>query len=98
MTLQGRVALVTGASQGIGKACAESLAQAGAAVVAAARNQEKLAELVSKIKAAGGQSASLVVDVTDEEQVKSTQSSRRWDNSARSTSWSTTPVSPATNW
>jgi 3-oxoacyl-[acyl-carrier protein] reductase len=70
MTLSGRVALVTGASQGIGRACAVNLAQAGATVLAAARNQDKLNELVSEIMAGDGKAAALVVDVAEEEQVK----------------------------
>ena len=53
MTLSGRVALVTGASQGIGHACALRLAQSGATLALAARNQEKLHELASQIEAAG---------------------------------------------
>ena len=72
MSLAGRVALVTGASQGIGRACAVRLASAGAAVAAAARNQEKLDELVSEIKASGGNAAAFPLDVSDEEQIKST--------------------------
>jgi 3-oxoacyl-[acyl-carrier protein] reductase len=71
MSLTGRVALVTGASQGIGRACAVRLAKAGAAVAAAARNQQKLEEVVGEIAAAGGQSAAFVMDVADEEQIKS---------------------------
>ena len=71
MSLSGRVAFVTGASQGIGRVCAQKLASAGAAVAVAARNQEKLAELVNEIAAAGGKAAAYVLDVTDEEQVKS---------------------------
>ena len=70
MSLSGRVAFVTGASQGIGRACALKLAARGAAVAAAARNQEKLNQLVSEITAAGGTAVACVVDVTDEEQVK----------------------------
>src|ERR1700751_6396198 len=71
MTLSGRVALVTGASQGIGHACALKLAQAGATVAVAARNQGKLDELVGEIMAAGGQAATFPLDVSDEEQIKS---------------------------
>ena len=71
MTLSGRVALVTGASQGIGRACALKLAEAGAAVALAARNQQKLDELVAEIIAAGGRAAAFVLDVGDEEQIKS---------------------------
>ncbi len=72
MTLSGRVALVTGASQGIGRTCALRLAKDGAAVAVAARNQDKLNELVSEIVAAGGKAAAFALDVSDEEQVKST--------------------------
>jgi len=71
MSLSGRVALVTGASQGIGRACALKLATEGATVAAAARNQDKLNELVNEIIASGGKAAAFTLDVTDEEQVKS---------------------------
>src|SRR5579863_7184197 len=71
MSLAGHVALVTGASQGIGRACALQLASAGAAVAVAARNQEKLTELVNEITAAGGKAAAFTLDVGDEEQIKS---------------------------
>src|SRR5258708_38799281 len=71
MKLEGRVALVTGASQGIGHACALALAREGASVAVAARNQQKLDELVAQIAAAGGKATAFVIDVTDEEQVKS---------------------------
>jgi 3-oxoacyl-[acyl-carrier protein] reductase len=72
MSLAGRVALVTGASQGIGRACAIRLASEGAAVAVAARNREKLDELVSEIKASGGNAAAFPLDVSDEEQIKGT--------------------------
>jgi 3-oxoacyl-[acyl-carrier protein] reductase len=72
MKFEGRVALVTGASQGIGRACAQALARDGATVAAAARNREKLDELVAEIAATGGKAAAFVMDVADEEQVKST--------------------------
>jgi 3-oxoacyl-[acyl-carrier protein] reductase len=70
MSLSGRVAFVTGASQGIGRACALKLAAEGATVVAAARNQDKLNELVQEITTAGGKAAAFALDVTDEEQIK----------------------------
>jgi 3-oxoacyl-[acyl-carrier protein] reductase len=71
MTLEGRVALVTGASQGIGHACALQLARHGASVALAARNQQKLDELGGQITAAGGKAAVFSIDVSDEEQIKS---------------------------
>jgi 3-oxoacyl-[acyl-carrier protein] reductase len=72
MTLSGRVALVTGASQGIGRACALKLAQSGAAVTLAARGQEKLQTLADEVVAAGGKAVVFPLDVGDEEQIKST--------------------------
>jgi 3-oxoacyl-[acyl-carrier protein] reductase len=69
-SLQGRIALVTGASQGIGRACAMELARAGAAVVLAARNEVKLAEVVAEIEAAGGQAAAIPLDVASEDSIK----------------------------
>jgi 3-oxoacyl-[acyl-carrier protein] reductase len=71
MSLVGRVAFITGASQGIGRACAMKLATKGAAVAVAARNQDKLNELVSEITASGNQATAFALDVTDEEQIKS---------------------------
>ncbi len=71
MSLSERVAFVTGASQGIGRACAVKLAAEGATVAVAARNQEKLTKLVNEITAANGKAAAFVLDVTDEEQIKS---------------------------
>jgi 3-oxoacyl-[acyl-carrier protein] reductase len=72
MSLSGRVAIVTGASQGIGRACALQLAAAGATVAVAARSQEKLRELLEEITRTGGQGDVFVLDVADEEQVKAT--------------------------
>jgi 3-oxoacyl-[acyl-carrier protein] reductase len=71
MSFAGRVALVTGASQGIGRACALALSRSGVAVAAAARNQEKLSGLVAEIEATGAQAAAFVMDVAEEEQIKS---------------------------
>jgi 3-oxoacyl-[acyl-carrier protein] reductase len=68
--MKGRVAFVTGASQGIGRECALSLARAGARVVAGARNAEKLADVVSEIQAAGGEALAVELDVTSAESVK----------------------------
>jgi 3-oxoacyl-[acyl-carrier protein] reductase len=70
MSLSGKVALVTGASQGIGRACALKLAQAGATVAVAARNQQKLNEVVQQISASGGNASTFPTDVADEEQIK----------------------------
>ena len=68
--LHGHVALVTGASQGIGRACALALAEAGAAVALAARNEPKLGDVVAQIRAAGGEAEAFRLDVADQEQIK----------------------------
>jgi 3-oxoacyl-[acyl-carrier protein] reductase len=70
MNLAGRVALVTGASQGIGRACALKLAKCGAGVALVARNQQKLEELAQEIAQAGGSARVFVADVENEDQVK----------------------------
>src|SRR5258708_1218394 len=69
-SLKDKVALVTGASQGIGRDTALALAEAGAKVAVAARNEEKLAALVKDIVAAGGEAFAVKMDVADAEQVK----------------------------
>ncbi|HEY4906786.1 MAG TPA: 3-oxoacyl-[acyl-carrier-protein] reductase [Candidatus Acidoferrum sp.] len=69
-SLKDKVALITGASQGIGRDTALALAQAGAKVAVAARNEEKLASLVGEIESAGGAGLAVKMDVADAEQVK----------------------------
>ncbi|MBS1821954.1 MAG: 3-oxoacyl-[acyl-carrier-protein] reductase [Acidobacteria bacterium] len=69
-TLSGRIALVTGASQGIGRACALELARRGAHVALAARNLAKLDEVAAEIAAAGGTAKTFTLDVSNEESIK----------------------------
>jgi NAD(P)-dependent dehydrogenase (short-subunit alcohol dehydrogenase family) len=64
--LQGRVAVVTGASSGIGEACAVSFVEKGAKVVLAARRADRLAELVTRLEGMGGEALAVATDVTDE--------------------------------
>jgi len=68
--VEGRVALVTGASQGIGRTCALVLAAAGAKVALCARNQEKLDQIAAEIVAQGGEATAFKVDVANEEEIK----------------------------
>lgn len=66
--LDGKVAVVTGASSGIGAATAEALAAEGASVVIAARREERLEDLKQRIEADGARAVTVQCDVTDEEQ------------------------------
>jgi len=68
--LAGRVALVTGASQGIGRACALRLAQDGAHVALAARSLDKLEAVAAEISAAGGSAQPFALDIASEESIK----------------------------
>ena len=68
--LHGRVAVITGASRGIGQATAELFACEGAAVVLAARDTERLDANVAAITAAGGSAFAVTTDVADEERVQ----------------------------
>jgi len=70
--LDGRVAVVTGASKGLGRQMAESLAEAGAAVALVARDPARLEGVKAEIEQAGGRAQSYVLDVTDEDAVLST--------------------------
>jgi NADP-dependent 3-hydroxy acid dehydrogenase YdfG len=68
--LDGTVALVTGASSGIGEATAVALAAQGAAVAVAARRKDRLRELVSRISGDGGTALAIEADVTSQDQAK----------------------------
>src|SRR5271167_3118528 len=69
-SLKDKVALVTGASQGIGRAISLSLVNAGAKVAVAARSLDKLVTLVAEIEAVGGEALAVPMDVADSAQVK----------------------------
>ena len=69
-SLKDKVAFVTGASQGIGCATAEVLAEAGAKIVAASRQIEKLSELAKRIQSAGGEALAVKMDVAVEDEIK----------------------------
>ncbi|MBX3423522.1 MAG: 3-oxoacyl-[acyl-carrier-protein] reductase [Pirellulaceae bacterium] len=68
--LTGQVALVTGASQGLGKSCAVRLGQCGATVICVARSLDKLAETAAEIQALGGKAEVRSCDVTSRESVE----------------------------
>lgn len=70
MRMAGKVSLVTGASRGIGRAIARSLAAEGAMVVAAARDEARLGTLVEEVRAGGGRAEAVVLDVTRPEDVE----------------------------
>ncbi|MGC1636643.1 MAG: 3-oxoacyl-[acyl-carrier-protein] reductase [Candidatus Acidiferrales bacterium] len=69
-SLTNKIALVTGASQGIGRVTALALVAAGAKVAVAARNTEKLSTLVTEIESTGGTALAVPMDVADAAQIK----------------------------
>jgi len=69
MRLEGKVCAVTGAAQGLGRACAERFAREGAQVVASDVNETGVTETAELIRAAGGQAEAMVCDVSDKAQV-----------------------------
>ena len=70
INLEGKVALITGASSGLGKRFAQVLSQAGAKVVLASRRTERLKELRAEIEASGGAAHVVSLDVTDYQRIK----------------------------
>jgi len=73
--LTGKIALVSGASQGIGRAIAIALATQGATVILAARNTDKLAQVAAEIEAAGGKALAFTLDIASEASIKETAKS-----------------------
>jgi NAD(P)-dependent dehydrogenase (short-subunit alcohol dehydrogenase family) len=72
--LSGRVAVVTGGGRGVGRAIAEALGDAGAAVAVIARNRDKLSEVVAQIEKKNGRGIALTADVTKEPEVNAAMS------------------------
>lgn len=68
-SLSGKVALITGASRGLGKAMALALAQSGATVALVSRDAEKLESVRAEIESRAGRAAVFIADVTDEQQI-----------------------------
>ncbi|HEY7546053.1 MAG TPA: SDR family oxidoreductase [Blastocatellia bacterium] len=68
--LDGKIALITGASRGIGRGIAEGFAAEGASLILTARNEQQLISLASSLEERGTETLALTADVTDEQQVK----------------------------
>ena len=71
MRLQGKVAFITGAASGMGRACSIRFAKEGAKIIACDINDEGLAQTEKQVKEAGGEILALHLDVTKEEQWQS---------------------------
>jgi 3-oxoacyl-[acyl-carrier protein] reductase len=69
-TLEGKVALVTGAGRGIGKAVALSLARSGCRIVLASRTRDQIEQVKSDIRAQGGQALSIATDLTKDDEIQ----------------------------
>lgn len=104
INLEGKVALITGASSGLGKRFALVLSQAGAKVVLASRRVERLKELRAEIEASGGAAHVVSLDVTDYQSIKSAVAHAETEagtidilvnNSGVSTTQKLTDVTPA---
>src|SRR6202034_1668111 len=65
-----RIAFITGASRGIGRACAIALSAAGAKVVLAARQLDKLEEVAAEIRTAGGEAYVVPIDLVSQDSIK----------------------------
>ena len=97
--LKGKVAIVTGGTEGIGRAAAFMFAREGAKIAICGRKTETVSKVVSDIEAAGGDAYGMATDIRKSEDIDRFMTAVL-DNSAASTSWSTTPAhrSAATSW
>jgi NAD(P)-dependent dehydrogenase (short-subunit alcohol dehydrogenase family) len=96
-SLEGRTALVTGASSGLGVAFARGLARAGANVVVTARRQEMIDQTADLVRSFGVRSTAIAGDITDEAQIEGIFSARSTSTGAWISSRTTpaTPTAPA---
>ena len=98
--MQGRVALITGAAKGIGRACALAFAESGASVLVSDRNPDQVAELAATIEEMGGVAAALGCDICSEAQVEAlvAEATRRWGrlDFAINNAGTSPPITPLT--